>query len=494
MWKSISLRSRILLMLALLVLITVGGGLVSIWHVLKMERAFFMVTDAEMPALEAAQALKNSLMMQKGYVTYYFQDGDPNWLEQLNKHHTAFEEWLRQARRWAESDAERQIVNEIDSRYIRYRHQRDQVVDLYRKGNKEEGFKLQKEVRRDFFQIIQLCGDYQMMHEKSVAKSVKANRKRAETVYRMALVALVCAVALGLLLGFTLIQQVLEPIRQLAIGADKPAGGEIMEDEVKALGNRFDSLLRDIDQTRDKLEWSREHLQQSEKWAMVGKLAAGIAHSVRNPLTSVKMRLFSLERSLALNTHQTEDFEVISDEIRNIDKIVNNFLAYSRPPKLRMRGVSPSEIVDTAVQLLRHRLESYNVTVTVKRGDRLPMIAADPDQLKEVLVNLIVNACDVMPDGGNIWIEENTTESDNGGQLVVISVKDDGPGISESTRTKIFQPFFSTKEEGTGLGLSIALKIVEEHGGWLDIQSDAGAGACFIITLPTRENESWERS
>jgi len=481
-------------MLSLLVLITVGGGLTSIWHVLMMEKVFFTVTDTEMPALKAAQALKDALVMQKGYVTYYFQDGDPNWLKQLNKHHKAFEDGLKQARRWAATDNERQIVNEIDSRYIRYRQQRDQVVDLYRRGNKEEGFKLQQEVRGDFFQIIQLCRDYQMAHEKSVAKAVEVNRKRAETVYRMALVALLGAVLLGLFLGFTLIEQVLGPIRQLAAGADKSTAGERMEDEVKALGNRFDSLLRDIDQTRDKLEWSREHLQQSEKWAMVGKLAAGVAHSVRNPLTSVKMRLFSLERCLDLTIHQKEDFEVISEEIRNIDKIVNNFLAYSRPPKLRMRAVSPSEVVDTAVQLLRHRLESYNVKVAVKRTGRLPMISADPDQLKEVLVNLIVNACDVMLDGGTIWIEEQTTASDNGGQLVVISVKDDGPGVPESVRTKMFQPFFSTKEEGTGLGLSIALKIVEEHGGWLDFQSEEGAGACFIITLPRREDESWERS
>ncbi len=494
MWKSITLRSRILLMLSLLVFITVAGGLVSIWHVVMMEKVFYTVTDTEMPALRAAQALKNALVMQKGYVTYYFQDGDPAWLKQLKKHHEAFDDWLKRARRWADTEKARRILNEIDSRYIRYQRQRDQVVDLYKMGKRDEGFRLQQEVRSEFFRIIQLCGDYQMIHESSVAKAVEANRKRAETVYRMALVALAIAVFLGVFLGYTLIKQVLGPIRELAVGADKSMAGAGVEDEVKALGNRFDSLLRDIDQTRDKLEWSREHLQQAEKWAMVGKLAAGVAHSVRNPLTSVKMRLFSLERSLELTSHEKEDFEVISEEIRNIDKIVNNFLAYSRPPKLRMRAVSPSEVVDTAVQLLRHRLESYNVKVEVKRADRLPPILADPDQLKEVLVNLLVNACEVMLDGGTIWIEEQTAESDNGGQLVIISVKDEGPGVSESVRTKMFQPFFSTKEEGTGLGLSIAMRIVEEHGGWLDLQSDEGNGACFIITLPRREGESWEPS
>ncbi|MDQ7783167.1 MAG: ATP-binding protein [Desulfomonilaceae bacterium] len=493
-WKSMGLRSRILLMLSLLVLITVGGGIASIWHVLIMEGIFYKVTDTEIPALQAAQALKTALVMQKGYVTYYFQDEDPTWLKELNKHHESFEEWLKQARRWAGTERAREILNEIDSRYIRYRQQRDEVVDLYKKGKKGEGFSLQQRVRGEFFDIIRLCLDYQVIHEKRVADAVSANRNRAEIVYRMALAALLCVVLLGLFLGYTLIKQVLGPIRQLAAGTDKSIAGERMQDEVKALGNRFDSLLRDIDQTRDKLEWSREHLQMAEKWAMVGKLAAGVAHSVRNPLTSVKMRLFSLERGLDLTRLQKEDFEVISEEIRNIDKIVSNFLAYSRRPKLSMRAVSPSDVVDTAVQLLKHRLESYSVKVDVKRNGRLPLISADPDQLKEVLVNLIVNACEVMPEGGTIWIEERTTESDNGGRVVIVSVQDDGPGVSESVRTKMFQPFFSTKEEGTGLGLSIAMKIVEEHGGWLDLQSDEGEGACFVITLPEREDESWEKS
>ncbi|MFH1112801.1 MAG: ATP-binding protein [Pseudomonadota bacterium] len=494
MWKSIGLRSRILIMLALLVLITVGGGLASIHYIFTMEKVFYSVTGTEMAALQAAHALKTALVMQKGYVTYYFQDGDPNWLKQLEKHHEAFEDQLKQARNWTETRRGREIVNEIDSRYIRYRHQRDRVIDLYKNGKKDEGFKLQQEVRNEFFQILRLCGDYQTAHEKSVANAVELNRRRGETVYRMALVALLSAVLLGVFLGYTLIKQVLGPIRQLASAVDTPVAGERVDDEVKALGNRFDSLLQDIDQTRNKLEWSREHLQQAEKWAMVGKLAAGVAHSVRNPLTSVKMRLFSLERSLDLSAPQKEDFEVISEEIRNIDKIVNNFLAYSRPPKLRMRAVSPSDVVDTAVQLLRHRLESHNVKVDVKRDGRLPLISADPDQLKEVLVNLIVNACEVMPDGGNIWIEEEAGESDEGGEIVVIRVKDEGPGVSESVRTKMFQPFFSTKEEGTGLGLSIAMKIVEEHGGWLDLQSEGGGGACLVITLPGREAEAWERS
>lgn len=215
---------------------------------------------------------------------------------------------------------------------------------------------------------------------------------------------------------------------------------------------------------------------------------------MRNPLTSVKMRLFSMERSLNLSSTQKDDFEVISEEIRHIDTILGNFLEFSRPPKLKMQKISPSDAVDTAIQLLHHRLESYDVKVQVQREGRLPMTLADPDQLKEVLVNLMVNACEAMVDGGKIRISEEVNTSDDAMPAIVISLSDTGPGIPDSIHTKLFQPFFSTKEEGTGLGLSIAMRIVEEHGGWLDLKSTEGHGATFIITLPIREEETWQPS
>jgi len=226
----------------------------------------------------------------------------------------------------------------------------------------------------------------------------------------------------------------------------------------------------------------------------VGKLAAGVAHTIRNPLTSVNMRLFSLERSLELSQTQQEDFEVISEEVRHIDTIVQNFLEFARPPKLKIQSISPSEVVDMALQLLRHRLESYGVQVELDREHRLPRIEADPEQLKEVLINLLVNGCEAMGEGGLIVIREEEGVAEPLGRVVVIRVKDNGPGIPKSVRDQVFQPFFSTKEEGTGLGLSIAYRIVEEHGGWLSLKSKEGEGTTFTITLPCREDAVWARS
>jgi signal transduction histidine kinase len=288
---------------------------------------------------------------------------------------------------------------------------------------------------------------------------------------------------------------VLVPIRLLAHTAGRDGGVSLDEpDEVKALGKKIQGLIESVDTTRIELEQSREHLLQSEKLAQIGKLAAGVAHSIRNPLTSVKMRLFTLERTLSLSTAQKEDFEVISEEIRHIDTIVGNFLEFSRPPKLKIQKASPSEVVDMAVQLLRHRIDSYGVTLELMRDRKLPEVDCDPEQLKEVLVNLIVNACEAMGDGGRILITEEEGTTDPMGRVVVIRVSDSGPGIPEVIREKIFEPFYTTKQEGTGLGLSIAAHIIQEHKGCLSVKCRARKGAVFTITLPCQEEGAWPRS
>jgi signal transduction histidine kinase len=289
-------------------------------------------------------------------------------------------------------------------------------------------------------------------------------------------------------------KKVLEPIRQLVQETENPRQFLRFEDEIKTLSTHIHTLIRNVDQTKNKLEVSREHLQQTEKLAMVGKLAAGVAHSIRTPLTSVKMRLFSLERSLKLNEVQKKDFEVISEEIRHIDTIMTNFLEFSRRPKLKTQPFDPSEPVQLALQLMRHRLESYGVKVKIEKDTALPRAMLDMDQLKEVIVNILENACDAMEQGGKIHIQIQKGVVEPLGHVVRIKISDNGPGIPAHLQEKIFQPFFSTKEEGTGLGLSIAKRIIEDHNGWINVQSKTGEGTVFTITLPSLGEQRWLKS
>ncbi len=485
MWKRLSLRARLFLLLAALVLTTLMGGLVTLWHTRAMDSLLVSLIDKNVASFQAAEELEASLLHQKGFLTYFFLDGNPDWLRQMEQHQQDFSQWLQKARKSAYTEAMGGVLREIDTGYQAYIKSRQEVIDLYRRGDREAGARLHWEARRQFVELLNLCERYKLMHEYAIARARTESQTQARFINAFALAALPVVAIFAALLAYILIKQILAPIRRLALETG-PSIREASGDEVKTLSRRVHSLIEDVDQAQSDLERSQEHLLQSGKWAMVGKLAAGVAHSIRNPLTSVNMRLFSLKRSLAMSPSQKEDFEVISEEIRHLDAIVRNFLEFSRPPKLKMQRVSPSDVVDGAVQLLRYRLESYGVEVQLLRDHRLPEILADPDQLKEVLANLLVNAYEVMVNGGVITIQEEEKQAPGLGRAVVIRVSDTGPGIPESVRDKVFQPFFSTKEEGTGLGLSIATRIIEDHGGRLGLEASEAGGATFVITLPLR--------
>jgi len=490
MWHRISLRARIYIILAALLIITVAGGFVTFWYSLKMDRLLTTVAEKEMAAFQTAEALEMALANQKGFLSYYFIEGNPEWLRQLGEYRQIFKERLKEALSFAGSKEEEQVLQKIKAEYARYTEIKDRVIGLYQIGKREEGIRLHRQVRDIFFSVLQSCENFKQIHEHKIKKVKLESQAQAAKLRVIVVAAVMVGVLLTVLLAFVLGHQILSPVRRLAAEADGSATAGTDENEVTALSRSVRGLLQNVDRTQSELQKSRESLLQIEKMALVGKLAAGMAHSIRNPFTSVKMRLFSLSRSLEFTNTQKEDFDVISEEIRRIDTIVQNFLEFSRPPKLIMQSISPSLVVDQTLQLLEHRLKSYDVDVRIQRVQPLPEIDADPEQLKEVLVNLVVNACEAMERGGSIVIEEEEVPRPAGGRMAVIRVSDNGPGIAESIRDKVLQPFFTTKEEGTGLGLSIAVRIVEEHGGLIEIATSPRGGATFIVSLPIKEADN----
>ncbi|MCP4576706.1 MAG: histidine kinase [Deltaproteobacteria bacterium] len=480
----INLRTRIYLLLAALVFVTIMGGLVMVWYTYRMEGLLNRIISKNMATLYAAEGLEIALVNQKGFVSYYFLDGDPDWLKQLGEYRQIFKERLEKTKTLANTERQKQTISRIEAEYGRYVLIKDQVILHYKGGDPETGARLHKEVRNRFFSILDLCEAYKGLHKSAIENVQKESLLQSRNLRFVAGTAIFAVLILGLLLAYVLTKQILSPIRRLASEADRCVEPADAGDEVNILSRNVRGLIKDADHTQAALQKSRETLLQAEKMASVGKLAAGMAHSVRNPLTSVKMRLFSLNRTLELSTTQKDDFEVISEEIRHIDTIVQNFLEFSRPPRLKTQKISPSEVVDLVLQLLRHRLESYNVTATVDRQTTLPEIQVDPEQLKELLINLMENACEAMEGVGAIVIHEEKGFREPYGPVVIIRVTDTGPGIQESIREKVFQPFFTTKEEGTGLGLSIACRIIESHVGKLELLSENGEGTTFVITLP----------
>ena len=487
MWKQLSLRVRIFLVLTALVMITLLGGLIMVWYTYRMETLLTELIDKNVAAFEKAEALESALVNQKGFVSYYFLDGNPEWLKHLGEYRQIFRDRLAEARSLVSTEAEKNLIDRIESEYTGYITLKDRVIEFYTTGQREQGAELHKRVRIHFFKVLEFTEEYKNLYAQKISRIRDTSYAQAKKLRVVAGTAVLLVLILAVFLAFVLVNNILGPLRRLAREADREAGSARSDDEVKALSRSVRGLIENMDHTQTELEKSREHLLQAEKMVLVGKLAAGMAHSIRNPLTSVKMRLFSLDRTLHLSEHQKDDFQVISEEILHIDTIVQNFLEFSRPPKLKMQPISPSEVVDLVLRLLEHRLESYNVEVRLHRQQPLREIQGDPERLKEVLVNVIENACEAMERGGSITIHEEAHSDATLGRVVEIRLADNGPGVPESIKAKILEPFFSTKEEGSGLGLSIATRIVEEHGGRLELTSKEGEGSTFSIILPIKE-------
>ena len=238
-----------------------------------------------------------------------------------------------------------------------------------------------------------------------------------------------------------------------------------------------------------------EEIRRKEKLAAVGTLAAGVAHSIRNPLTGLKLRLFSFTRGMELSPAQQEDVQAMNEAVRHMEAITSNFLEFSRRPRLSKEPLDMSEVLDRTLILLQPRMEAYKVTLRRTRHAPLPRVDGDAEQLREALANLIINACEAAGTDGEVRISEERGRLAPLGPVVVIRIEDSGPGVPEELHEVIFQPFMSTKVEGTGLGLPIARRIFEEHGGWLHLHNAPGHGASFVMVLPVRKGDDvWLRS
>lgn len=228
-------------------------------------------------------------------------------------------------------------------------------------------------------------------------------------------------------------------------------------------------------------------IERQEKLASLGILAAGVAHEIRNPLTAIRARLFTLQKALAKESRPFADSEFIAREISRLERIVRDFLQFARPGEPQRVMFSVRELLYEVCELMTPDLESNSVALGMAPGADISLFG-DIQQLKQVLINLVRNAAESMNEaGGRISLQARIDRLPLGGvptDVAVLEVEDTGAGIPAEVQERLFDPFFTTKPSGTGLGLSIAARIVEKHGGTLRFQTRPGHGTTFGLILP----------
>jgi signal transduction histidine kinase/putative methionine-R-sulfoxide reductase with GAF domain len=272
-------------------------------------------------------------------------------------------------------------------------------------------------------------------------------------------------------------KEALESVMAFAQQAGLAIHNAFMYQELKTFSQQMEEKIQ---KTTADLKKTEAQLIRSEKLAALGQLAAGIAHEIRNPLTSINILIHSMTKNLPSGDSHKEDLKVIEEEIHRMNEILDQFLQFAKPATPLLEKADVFSIFEETLQLLRPHIEKQLIVVE-KEFQPLPIILMDREQMKQVFLNLLLNAIQAMPGGGHLTLRGRNSED---GQWIHISIQDSGIGISSENMNKLFDPFYSTKEGGIGLGLSITHRIIDQHHGKIEVESAPGKGTLFTIWLP----------
>lgn len=313
-------------------------------------------------------------------------------------------------------------------------------------------------------------------------------REKISGSFYLMILLTVIAIIITLSLLYYFINKIMSSLRNLVVEVDKfdlvsGTGLELesRSDEIGFLIDHFEMLKQRLNDSKIELENAQRQIYQAEKLASIGRLASGVAHEVNNPLNGMRFCVYAIRNDPSNKEQTLEYLDLINEGLGQIESVVTKLLGYSRQRTQTTETVEIGSHIKVVLDLLEYRIRKKHVTVEVNDEPGLPAIQADPNLVREMLMNLILNSLDAVGDNGRITIE--TSSSDG---FVTIKIRDNGTGIKKDELERIFDPFYSTKEtgKGTGLGLSVTLGIVESHQGRITVDSEVNKFTEFVVKLP----------
>ena len=288
-------------------------------------------------------------------------------------------------------------------------------------------------------------------------------------------------------LGFLFVRALTSPVNTLLTATRRLKGGAL-DYRIEGLKDEFGELATSFNEMAGSLKEQMKKMRRTEQMVVVGELAAGLGHEVKNPLAGIKAAVNLLSEELTLNKEDRDLFSRIVEQVGRLEALMKGFLNFAKPPKPQWERVSVNEVLETTIDFYQvsHQpsLQAFGgIDIRKSMDEGLPRTMADPMQLQQVFLNLFLNAGDAMPDGGTLAVR---SLYDASADSIRIDIKDTGAGIDPEILGRIFSPFLTTKTKGTGLGLAICKQMVEQHGGSIGAENDPAGGALFRIALPVK--------
>jgi two-component system, NtrC family, sensor histidine kinase HydH len=477
-------------------LLLLAVGVLGGWYVHRHETDSVRLLGAHLGAIRAGEEMAINIRDIRFELLEFARGGPASHLDRAAQLDADCVHWLEQSARSAHTEEEAQRVVQVRAGF-----------DVFRKAFQPLRNEPPATARTNAGRLaegplshvlLEASQNYLDLTEEVVAKGSETTQQLADRVALGLLLLGTCGSVAGLVAGFGIAHTVSRSIVQLYVPI-RDATGKLEEvvgplDLVDSTGiGELDVLLRRLSEqvgtVVDRLHQSQLEVLRSEQMAALGQLAAGLAHELRNPLTSIKILVQAAQQPGTSASLQGRDLEVLEEEIGRLETAIGTFLDFARPRKLQERRFDLRGVVRQTFDLVRPRAEQQGVDLRCDLPEAPVEIWADPEPVRQVILNLLLNALDAMPSGGTARLdtvmEHGTTDgSGPARRWVSIRVLDTGSGIPVELGDRIFLPFVSTKEAGLGLGLAICRRIAEDHGGTLVAANAPGGGAEFTLRLP----------
>lgn len=440
----------------------------------ETEHAARQLSDLGIDVVRLTSTLQ-TIVQDKGRIADFLISGDRATLNGVRPHRRAFQAWLEQTTPFAATADEQRLLGDIRSVYASYTERADEVVRLEDAGLADEAHRL----------FVAMAGDVELLLERSrallarIEDDVRQRRVLAQQGFdageRTIAWITIGGALFSLVLGFILSRYAARPIYRLAVRL----GSAGIVDEVAVAGDDLGALEARVGALLERVRQQERALQQAEKLSELGEIATEIAHETLNPVAGVKGMLQALRRTRMSPEELSRELADMERQLDRVEGIVRRLMDYARPLEPHAHRVRVAALMDEAACAARTAPSAQGYDVRTITSDAGLEWTLDPDLVRQVLVNLIINGCEASPPGATV---ELRAAVEDGG--LAVRVEDHGAGISPANRERLFRPFFTTKPRGNGLGLAVSRKIVREHGGQIDALPGATGGSIFRVLLP----------
>ena len=477
-FKGLKIWHKILIMFQVMMLPTLIIFFVLMISTNKMNEYQNSILLENVTSITAASYLENSLLRLRGLKANYLLDGNREWISEFNTNVESFNYWYQECFDSAYSGEEHDILSTMSIDFTNYMTIHEQIIKAADKGNKEKAKELLLfDSKNSFDAIFNGCEKLIKKNQQIIAETEKKLQKYTSLSRILAYITLACFFIFGILLIIIITKSIVAPIKEIEKASRDYTPEKNERNEIEMLKDRFEMMIKTINDNQRKLILS-------ERRAAIGEIAAGISHELNNPIGVI----YGFAQVLVSRTVITEnDREFIEDIFRESERckiLLKDLLDFAKTPEPNYIETDIMNLVDETVSLIKNQPKYQKISFEIINTGRRINAFIDSFQIKQVLLNLLINSCDAMNNEGTISILVDNDENS-----LQINVKDQGHGIKAEEIEKIFTPFYTTKDEGVGLGLAVCRDIVAKHNGTIKVNQGNEDGAEFIIDIPAGENE-----